>query len=283
MFPLLFAAVVAVHDFSGAAALKYTESAVAFGERVSGTKANALTQAYIRKALAMRGCTVVDDKFTAQTPDGPVVMTNIIAKFPGTSGRAIAVTGHFDTKKMPKFLGANDGGSSTGFLLEFAAALQGRAHKDDIYLVFFDGEEAVRDWSDTDSLYGSRHLAAKWAADGTVSKLKALINVDMIGDKDLHLVYEENSHGGLRDLVWQSGAALGYADAFPRRGGPMEDDHIPFAKAGVRVLDLIDFDYGPNNAYWHTPQDTMDKLGAHSFEVVGKTMLRVVAGLEEWK
>ena len=270
-------------DFSGAEALKYTGQAVAFGERTAGTPANAKLRAFIHASLAQRGCTVSDDKFTATTPNGPVQMTNIIAKFPGKSGKAIAITGHFDTKPMAHFVGANDGGSSTGFLLEFAAALQGRAHQDDIFVVFFDGEEAFGEWSDTDSIYGSRQLAQKWADDGTLRNIKALINVDMVGDKDLHLVWEENSHQGLRKLVWDTADALGYTDAFPRLGGPVGDDHMPFLRQGVRSLDLIDFDFGPNNSYWHTPQDTMDKLGAHSFEVIGTVMLRVVTELEAWK
>ncbi len=122
-------------------------------------------------------------------------MANVIAKFPGTSGKAVAISGHFDTKKIAgvHFLGANDAGSSTGFLLEFARAVAKMSHKDDIYLIFFDGEEALGEWTDTDSCYGSRHLAAKWLADGTVSHLVALINVDMIGDKDLDVLNDGNS------------------------------------------------------------------------------------------
>ena len=139
---------------------------------------------------------VIEDPFIGKTPKGDVPMTNIIAKFPGKSGHAIAVTGHFDTKLFPgrKFVGANDGGSSTGLLLELVpATLADAQHADDIYVVFFDGEEAMGEWTDTDSVYGSRHLAYKWKADGTLAQLKALINVDMIGDKSLDVLIEENS------------------------------------------------------------------------------------------
>ncbi|HVV47248.1 MAG TPA: M28 family peptidase, partial [Bryobacteraceae bacterium] len=157
----------AAKNFSGASALNFTAKAVAFGMRPSGSAANTKQRAWIRSELASFGCEVSADAFTAQTPDGPVAMENIIAKFPGKSGRAIAITGHYDTKKMPGFLGANDGGSSTGTLLELARVLAGRPRVDDLYIVFFDGEEAVRDWTATDSVYGSRHLAKKWSADGT--------------------------------------------------------------------------------------------------------------------
>ena len=177
-------------NFSGAEAFSFTREAVALGPRPDGSAAIAKLRAMIKQQLAMRGCEIISDRFTAQTPDGPLAMENIIAKFPGKSGRAIAVTGHYDTKKLANFVGANDGGSSTGMLLELAAALQGRPRIDDVYLVFFDGEEAIHDWTATDSIYGSRHLAAKWTADGTNARLKALINVDMTGDKNLRLLWD---------------------------------------------------------------------------------------------
>lgn len=273
----------AAKNFSGASALNFTAKAVAFGMRPSGSAANTKQRAWIRSELATFGCEVSTDSFTAQTPDGPVAMENIIAKFPGKSGRAIAITGHFDTKKMAGFLGANDGGSSTGTLLELARVLAGRPRIDDLYIVFFDGEEAVRDWTATDSVYGSRHLAKKWAADGTNRRLKALINVDMTGDKNLDIVDEYSSAASLRKLVWDNADALGYASIFLRQPSAVEDDHLPFLEAGVRALDLIDFNYGSNNAYWHTPQDTMDKLGAHSFEVIGNVLMRVIPQLEAEK
>lgn len=269
--------------FSGAAALNFTARSVAFGPRPSGSPAIARLRAYIRTQLGTCGCEVSVDSFTAQTPDGPIALENIIAKFPGKSGRAIAITGHYDTKKMTGFVGANDGGSSTGVLLEMAAVLTGRPRTDDVYLVFFDGEEAVREWTATDSVYGSRHLAKKWTADGTNPRLKALINVDMTGDKDLDLVYEISSTGSLREIVWNNADLLGYASSFPRGGGAVEDDHLPFLEEGVRALDLIDFSYGPANAYWHSVQDTMDKLAAHSFQVIGDVLMRVIPVLEAEK
>jgi glutaminyl-peptide cyclotransferase len=269
--------------FSGAAALNFTAKAVAFGPRPSGSPANAKLRAYRHAQLATCRCEVSSDSFTAQTPDGPIAMENIIAKFPGKSGRAIAISGHFDTKKMANFVGANDGGSSTGILLELAAILTNRPRVDDIYVVFFDGEEAVREWTDTDSVYGSRHLARKWAEDGTNRRLKALINVDMTGDKDLDIVYEISSSPALRKLVWDAADSLGYSALFLRKPAAVEDDHLPFLQAGVPALDLIDFNYGPDNAYWHTPQDTMDKLGAHSFEVIGNVLMKVIPELEAEK
>jgi glutaminyl-peptide cyclotransferase len=281
LFALCLAVTAYAKNFSGAEAFAFTRQAVALGPRPDGSAAIAKLRAFIKEQLAMRGCEVSSDRFTAQTPDGPVAMENIIAKFPGKSGRGIAVSGHYDTKKMSNFVGANDGGSSTGMLLELAAALQGRPRTDDVYLIFFDGEEAIREWTDTDSLYGSRHLAEKWTADGTNRKLKALINVDMTGDKNLHLVWDTNSAPSVRKLVWDAADSLGYSAAFPRQGGAIADDHMPFLNAGVRAVDLIDFD--SQNTFWHTPQDTMDKLEPHSFDVIGAVVMKSIEELEQQK
>ncbi len=282
--PVLFLTLsVTVHakNFSGAEAFAFTREVVALGPRPDGSPEIAKLRTLIRQQLAMRGCEIISDRFTAQTPDGPVPMENIIAKFPGKSGRAIAITGHYDTKKLAKFVGANDGGSSTGILLEFAAALEGRPRVDDIYLVFFDGEEAIHEWTDTDSVYGSRHLAQKWSEDGTNRRLKALINVDMTGDRNLRLVYDQNSAPSLRKLVWDVADSLGYSASFPRQPSAIDDDHIQFLKAGVRAVDLIDFD--SQNTFWHTPQDTMDKLDPRSFEIIGAVVMKSVEELEQQK
>jgi len=222
------------------------------------------------------------DSFQAQTPSGPIPMTNLILKFAGTSGKAIVVTGHYDTKNIPmvKFVGANDGGSSAGFLIEFARVMARAKHRDDIYVVFFDGEEALGKWTDTDSRYGSRHLAAKWLADGTLSHIRGLINIDMIGDKDLDLSNDENSSQSLRTKLMSIADRLGYGKYLRRDAGAIDDDHKPFAELGVNVLDIIDLNYGPNGGYWHTGEDTMDKLSVRSFQIVGDLTMALVQDLD---
>jgi glutaminyl-peptide cyclotransferase len=252
---------------------------VSFGPRPPGSAALRDLRAYILAQLKPRGCTVTQDSFTGQTPKGAIPMVNIIAHFPGKSHRAVVFTGHYDTKLMPavRFVGADDGGSSTAFLLEMAGTLQGAPRKDDVYLVWFDGEEAFGQWSDTDSLYGSRHLAARWSSEDVLSHIKALINVDMIGDKDLDIMQEDNSSPALRKLIWDTAHKLGYGKYFLDSGGPTEDDHIPFVNMGVNAIDLIDF----TKDYWHRPTDTIDKLSAHSFTVVGAVLTDVLRQLEE--
>ena len=269
------------HEFSGAHAMDYARKAVAFGPRPPGSAALANLRAYILAQLKLvHGCQITQDGFTAHTPAGAIAMVNIIARFPSRSGRAVVLTGHYDTKKMAgmRFVGADDGGSSTAFLLEMAATLDGMPHEDDIDLVWFDGEEAFGQWSDTDSLYGSRHLAERWTSDGTLSRVKALINVDMIGGKDLRVMNEENSSPALRKLIWGTAERLGYGKYFDKADGSTDDDHMPFVKMGVDAVDLIDFDTS-KKTYWHKPEDTLDKLATHSFEVLGAVLTEVLKQL----
>jgi Zn-dependent M28 family amino/carboxypeptidase len=209
-------------------------------------------------------------------------MKNLIARFPGSSGKAVVFSGHYDTKVMPAsgFVGANDGGASAGLLLEMARAVSLRKRVHDVWLVWFDGEEAYVDYTLTDGLYGSRRLARRWHQDGTLKRIVALINVDMIGDRDLGILREEYSDPRLVDLIWKTAARLGLGRHFLNRRGAVLDDHYPFVELGVPAVNLIDFDYGPNNAYWHTPADTVDKLSPASFAAVGRVLLEVLAELE---
>jgi Zn-dependent M28 family amino/carboxypeptidase len=276
---LTLSTAAAAAGFSGASALEFTRKAVAFGPRPPGSAANRQLQDYILAQLKSCKCQVTENAFTATTPRGPIGMKNILAKFPGKSGRAIVITGHFDTKLFPgrKFVGASDGGSSTGFLLEMARVLAGQPRSEDVYLVWFDGEEAIREeWEGEDNLYGSRHLAEVWRKDGTLRRIKALINIDMIGDRHLNIKRELNGSAALNRLVWQAAADLGFAAYFVNESISTDDDHMPFVKLGVPAIDLIDFDY----EHWHKDSDTMDKISAQSLETVGLVVEEVIRRLE---
>jgi Zn-dependent M28 family amino/carboxypeptidase len=277
-----FAHAVAANGFDGRVALEDTRKVTAFGERPAGSDNLKNCRAWIIAQLKPLGGELSLDSFPGQTPSGPVPMVNILYKFHGTSGKAIVVSGHYDTKNitMVHFVGANDGGSSAGFLIELARVLARRKQVDDIYLVFFDGEEAVGNWSGTDSRYGSRHLAGKWGTEGFLPKIKALLNVDMIGDKNLDIMNDVNSSPSLHTLIWGVAAKLGYSANFLTEQNGADDDHMPFIDAGVNAIDLLDLDYGPHGSYWHTDKDTMDKLSAHSFQVVGEVVLNVIDKLQ---
>ncbi|HYM09882.1 MAG TPA: M28 family peptidase [Bryobacterales bacterium] len=270
--------------FNGQAALDATRRIVAFGPRPAGSPAHRKLRQWLAAELRPLPCEVVEDAFTARTPRGPRAMTNLIAKFPGSSKRVVVISGHYDTYDRPglHFVGANDGGSSAAFLLQLARTLPHFQHRDAIWLVWFDGEESMVSWEGEDHTYGSRHLAQKWKADGTADSILALLNVDMIGDADLSLVYELNSTSWLRDLVWSVAGRLGYTSQFSRKySSAIEDDHVSFLNIGIPVLDLIDLDYGPDNSYWHTERDTVDKLSPRSFEIIGQVVLETVRALEQ--
>lgn len=270
-------------EFSGERALESTAQVVAFGARIPGSAAHKRAEEWIKKGLGTAGCEVTDDRFTASTPSGQVEMNNIICRFPGSTGKAVVFSGHYDTKVMPAipFVGANDGGSSTGALIELARAVSGTKRTHDVYIVFFDGEEAYVSYTDADGFYGSRHLAEQWANEGLLDDIIALINIDMIGDQDLGIVREWGSDSFLVDMIWDVAEDLGYGKYFLRSRGSVLDDHVAFLDRGVPAVDLIDFDYGPENSYWHTPRDTMNKLSAESLEAVGRVLVETLRRLDQ--
>jgi Zn-dependent M28 family amino/carboxypeptidase len=226
-----------------------------------------------------------EDAFTANTPIGPVAMRNFIVRFPGKKDGAIVLATHYETNyplRNINFVGANDGGSTTGLLLAIADQLREKAARGktldgySVWLVFFDGEEAFNAWTKSDSTYGSRHLAAKWGRDGALGKIKAFMLADMIGDKDLDIQRETQSTDWLVGLVRQAAKKFGYERYFFKKSMPVEDDHLPFVERGVPSIDVIDLDYGPNNSYHHTDKDTMDKISAQSLTIDGDVFLETI-------
>jgi Zn-dependent M28 family amino/carboxypeptidase len=207
-------------------------------------------------------------------------MRNFIVRFPGKKDGAIVLGTHYETNyplRPINFVGANDGASTTGLLMAIGDQLRGKTLDGySVWLVFFDGEEAFQTWSASDSTYGSRHLAAKWGRDGTLSKIKAFMLADMIGDKDLDIQRESRSTGWLVDLVRQAAHKYSYDRYFFQTEEAVDDDHLAFVQRGVPSIDVIDLDYGPNNAYHHTAQDTMDKISARSLTIDGDVFMETI-------
>jgi glutaminyl-peptide cyclotransferase len=266
----------AAPGFDGRAAFRHVERLVAFGPRPAGSPEAARARRYIVDELKKVGAQVRVDAFEADTPHGRLPMANVIAVLPGRRSDIVLVGGHYDTKWFAdiRFVGANDGGSSAGLLLELTRALAARPRGFTYWVVFFDGEEARLTWTERDSLYGSRRLASAMARDGTLPR--AVVVADMIGDRDLAIRPEASSTPWLTDLVWQAAARLGHGAHFRFEPLAVEDDHAPFLRLGVPATLLIDFDYPP----WHTAEDTLDKVSARSLQVVGEVLLEALADLE---
>jgi Zn-dependent M28 family amino/carboxypeptidase len=270
-----------------ARAFQYVREIVAFGPRPLGSANHKRVEDYILAHL--KGDEVENDTFTADTPEGKFPVHNIIAKFPGTKDGIIVIASHYDTNyplRNTSFVGANDGGSSSALLLELANQLRGKKREGySIWLVWDDAEEGIKPDIEVafldDSLYGIRHLAEKWEADGTLKKIKAFLLADMVGDADLNIERDSNSTPWLEDVVYEAASRLGYQSHFFARNMAVSDDHLPFVKRGVPCADLIDFSYGYNDVFWHTTQDTVDKLSPKSLEIVGKTILETIGILDK--
>jgi len=285
--------------FSGARALELTGKFVAIGPRWIGSDGHAKAEEFIKQQLtteAVRGW-LETDAFTANTPIGPQNMRNYIVRYPGKKDGVIVLVSHYETNyplRTINFVGANDGGSSTGLLLEIAGLLRTQTPGGklldgySIWLVFDDGEEAIKTWNvNSDALYGTRHLAAKWQNDGTLGKIKALMVDDMTGDKDLDISRDSNSTPWLEDLIYQAAKNTGHAPYFFASTNAFEDDHLPFVKRGVPSADILDLNYGPptqehpEGGYHHTALDTMDKISAHSLQVTGDVIMETIRLLDQ--
>src|SRR5580693_4065232 len=269
--------------FDGKRAYAQVAKQVSFGPRPAGSPALAQTQDYLLAELKSYGCTTEVDAFNSDTPAGKIAMKNILVKIPGDKPNIILLGTHYDTKRLENFVGADDAGSSTGVMLELARLLCSQHGRYGVSIAFFDGEEAVREqWEDPDNCYGSRQMAARFAASGDLTKIKAFLLADLVGTKTPHFKREENSTKWLVDIVWGVAKKLGYGNIFLDQSSPIEDDHLSFTKRHVPSVDVIDLDNGPNGDvyYWHTPQDSLDKISSKTLAIVGHVFLESVKQLQ---
>jgi Zn-dependent M28 family amino/carboxypeptidase len=264
--------------FDSNRAWEHLRQFVAIGPRPAGSAAIEQSRKYIKDQLAAIGIRTVEQAWDDETPLGRVHMVNLIATIPGASPNRIAITGHYDTKLFRefRFVGASDGGSSAAFLLELARVLKARKNALTIEIVFLDGEEAVIEWRGTDHTYGSRHYVEVAQRAKTLGTLKAMILVDMIGDRDLGIRRDSNSTPWLTDIIWSAAGRLKLSNQFLPAPTTVEDDHLPFLAAGVPSVDIIDLDYPA----WHTQQDTLEAVSARSLQVVGDVLLAALPQIE---
>jgi len=285
---------------SGQAVYNLTQQYVsAAPHRYVGSPDHASAEAFIKSQFApeIAKGTFETDSFVASTPIGMVPMRNYIARYPGKGDGGkkdgiIVLASHYETNyplKDINFVGANDGACTSALLIEIAHYL--RAHPPEgysVWIVLDDGEEAIQEWSDSDSLYGTRHLAAKWSKDGTLTKIKAFLLADMIGDKDLNIDRDTNSTPWLLDLLAQAAKNTGHASSVFKNQTTVSDDHLPFKQRNVPVLDIIDIDYGPHTSqspdgYHHTAQDTMDKISPKSLQISADLFLEMIRLVDQRK
>jgi glutaminyl-peptide cyclotransferase len=291
------AAAPAKSAFDGDRAFEQVRKQVDFGPRPAGSAELEQTRNYLLEQLKSYGLKVTTDEFHATTPIGDRRMVNITAELPGESNDVVIISSHYDTKyfKDIKFVGANDGASSTGALLEIARVMAANKQKPKLtyWFVFFDGEEAFCfDWDQChnpnpadpknplpDHTYGSRRYVAELTLKNELPRVRAMILLDMMGYKELRLGRADLSTTWLLDTVWQTAKSLGYGNVFVDDvEGVGDDDHGPFMRAGIDALDIIQLG---SYQYWHTKDDTLDKISAKSLKIVGDAVLVSLPKIEE--
>ena len=270
--------------YDGARAWKDMQHIVGLGPRPAGSETLEQLRLYLESELIKVGLDPVRETFenevpvTTYTPAGKLTFTNLVVDLPSDQdpkAPIVIVATHIDTKFLPNFVGANDSGSSTAAVLELARALKASSPRPVAYrFLFFDGEESVRPfWQDPDNTYGSRYHAHEFSKKADFERLKAVVLLDLVGDKDLRLSPDENSTLWMRKLFDKAIIEGGYGKHIGARSQRLSDDHLPFKALSIPVIDLIDFEYGPNNDYWHTSEDTMDKCSEASITAIGHMTL----------
>ncbi len=267
--------------FDGSHAFAEVEKLVKISPRDAGTPNGRKAAEHILKRMESFGVSAKIDTFVDQTPAGEKTMHNVVGRIPGKTDRWIILGSHFDTMPgIENFQGANDGGSSTGILLELARILSNTKPNIGIMFAFFDGEEGIAHYIPGDGLHGSRHMANQLLASGENKECEGMILLDMVGDKDLHFVLPFNSSPTMAKAVFEAAHATGHRDFFSlSQSSVITDDHVPFMKIGIPAIDIIDFKYGSapgKNDYWHNEQDTLEHISKNSLEVTGSVVLEVI-------
>lgn len=273
-------------EFDAERAWGHLEALVAIGPRPPAGPGAARVRDYLDTHFAAAGAEVHHHVFTAQAPQGEVEMRNVWAEVRGTSDRVLLISAHRDTKVLPgvpEFIGANDSASGLAVLLALADAVgAGSPPPNTVWFVAFDGEESYGPWSDRDGVYGSRAFVEHLRKTGTLARVDAVLNLDMVGDEHLRLVRETQSTPWLMDRVWDTATRIGLGHHLGRTRLAITDDHVPFLRAGIPAANVIDLRYGPrstDNRWWHTRHDTLAHCRPASLRAVGSLVLRIIL---EW-
>ncbi|MDZ4860683.1 MAG: M28 family peptidase [Candidatus Hydrogenedentes bacterium] len=274
------------HAFDGARAYETLKQIVAIGPRTAGSSEAEQVRAIIRTEVEAAGLELMVLPFDAETPIGKRTMVNLVAVVKGDEDGNIAISNHYDTKYLPdiNFAGANDGGSTTAWMIEMARALGPARSGRTVWLIWFDGEEAFKEWSDTDSLYGSREFVRYLRREKLLDSLHALVNVDMIGDCYLGVFRDAGAPAWLLNTIWKTAAERRYERHFLAKTTVAQDDHTPFRFAGVQCINLIDYEYGgsplEHNRTWHTADDSIDRVCPESLQAIGDVIYHALPAIE---
>lgn len=274
--------------FNGSRAYDDLRRIVAFGPRPAGSEALEKLRGFMKEELARAGLRVWEQAFEADTPAGKKSMVNVMASIEGSREGVIVLGNHYDTKYFADFafVGANDGGSTTAWMLEMARILGAKRTGYTVWLCFFDGEEAFGEWTKTNSLYGSRAFVDDLRARGELAKVKTMVNIDMIGDCDLGIRQDRDAPDWLTRTIWDAAQQTGHDRAFLAFGHGVDDDHMPFRRAGIPAIDVIDFDYGASPQEhartWHTARDVLDRVCADSLQAVGDVIYHALPEIDQW-
>jgi glutaminyl-peptide cyclotransferase len=265
----------------GALAYELAAANLAIGPRPSGSEGALASALWIKSEVEKLRYPVEVREFRARTPDGLVTFRNVLAEIPGAGERFVLVGCHYDTKRLvstPNFKGANDGASGVGLALAMMRAIKKHETKPPLSLkfAFFDGEECFVTYSKTDGLYGSRRLAEEWKKNGALKKCAAVVILDMVGDKDLTITIPSGADGVLSGKLLRIAAKQNVSSYFSKHESDILDDHTPFQNEGIPTIDIIDFEFGPSNLYWHTEADSLDKISSESLKIVGDAALALI-------
>ncbi len=276
-----------LREYEQDSAFAFLESFLALGPRQAGSEGGRAAAQWLSDKSGELGWNARIVEWRETTPAGDLEFRNVVARLgrDENSGPFIVLGSHYDTKVLPdipEFIGANDSGSSTAVLLEIMRVLA--VYQDKlpfaVECVFFDGEECYENYTDADGLHGSRRYVEELRNSGRIDHCRAMILLDMVGDAELCLTVPVNSDAKLKRMLFRAADKLGFRRHVANFNGFILDDHVPFLDAGIPAINLIDFNFGPNNSYWHTAADNLNNVSAKSLGVSGRLTLALLGQLE---